>query len=33
MKCVVSRAKKAFLILLVPRDKLALLAIFGAKRG
>jgi len=33
MKCVVSQAKKVFLILLMPRDQLALLAIFGAKRG
>jgi hypothetical protein len=33
MKCVVSQAKKVFLILLMLRDQLALLVIFGAKRG
>jgi hypothetical protein len=32
MQRVVSEAKKVFLILLLPRDQLALLAIFGAKR-
>jgi hypothetical protein len=33
MKCVVSQAKKVFLILLMLCDQLALLVIFGAKRG
>jgi hypothetical protein len=33
MKCVVSQAKKVFLILLMLRDQLALSVIFGAKRG
>jgi len=32
MQRVVSEVKKVFLILLLSRDQLALLAIFGAKR-
>jgi hypothetical protein len=33
MKRFVSQEKKVFLIFLMPRDQLVLLAIFGAKRG